>query len=127
MKENKKLISIGIALTSCRESNSHHALVSTNTKFVKFSDISYVNVYWSRNLSKKVNIKIPVKNGSESTLKDVMLSLKSIKNTVDGVNNRICSVEERLCKMEEKLCNGGGGGVTRSQSSFLRRKPKFPL
>ena len=48
-----------------------------------------------------------VENGSEPTLKDVMLSLASIKNTVDGINNRICSVEERLCKVEEKLCKVG--------------------
>ena len=27
-----------------------------------------------------------VENGSEPTLKDVMLSLVSIKNTVDGIN-----------------------------------------
>ena len=46
---------------------------------------------------------MPVENGSEPTLKDVMLILASIKNTVDGINNRICSVEERLCKVEEKL------------------------
>ena len=50
---------------------------------------------------------MPVENGSEPTLKDVMLSLASIKNTVDGINNRICSVEERLCKVEEKLCKVG--------------------
>ena len=65
-----------------------------------------VNVCRSRNLSKKVNIKMSVENGSEPTLKDIMLSLASIKKTVDGINNRICSVEERLCKVEEKLCKG---------------------
>ena len=56
---------------------------------------------------KKVNIKMSVENGSKPTLKDVMLSLASIKNTVDGISNRICSVEERLCKVEEKLCKVG--------------------
>ena len=48
-----------------------------------------------------------VENGSEPTLKDVMLSLVSIKNTVDGINNMICNVEERSCKVEEKLCKVG--------------------
>ena len=48
-----------------------------------------------------------VKNGSKSTLKDVMLSLASIKKIIDGIDNRICSVEERLCKVEEKLCKVG--------------------
>ena len=56
---------------------------------------------------KKVNIKMLVENGSKPTLKDVMLSLASMKNMVDGINNRICSVEERLCKVEEKLCKVG--------------------
>ena len=56
---------------------------------------------------KKVNIKKSVENGSKPTLKDVMLSLASMKNMVDGINNRICSVEERLCKVEEKLCKVG--------------------
>ena len=42
-------------------------------------------------------------NKNEPTLKDVMLSLASIKNTVDGINNRICSVEGRICKVEENL------------------------
>ena len=50
---------------------------------------------------------MPVENGSELTLKNVMLSLASIKNTIDGINNRICSVEERLCKVDEKLCKVG--------------------
>ena len=48
-----------------------------------------------------------VENGSEPTLKDVMLTLASIKSTVDGINNRICRVEERLYKVEEKLCKVG--------------------
>ena len=48
-----------------------------------------------------------VENGSKSTLKDVTLSLASIKKIIDGINNRICSVEERLCKVEEKLCKVG--------------------
>ena len=48
-----------------------------------------------------------VKYCSEPALKDVMLSLASIKNTVDGISNRICGVEERLCKVEEKLCKVG--------------------
>ena len=37
-----------------------------------------INVYWSQNLSEKVNIKMLVENGSEPSLKDVMLSLASI-------------------------------------------------
>ena len=48
-----------------------------------------------------------VENGSEPTLKDVMLTLASIKSMVDGINNRICRVEERLYKVEEKLCKVG--------------------
>ena len=48
-----------------------------------------------------------VENGSKPTLKDVMLTLASIKSTADGINNRICRVEERLCKGEEKLCKVG--------------------
>ena len=48
-----------------------------------------------------------VENGSEPTLKDVMLTVASIKSTVDGINNRICRVEERLYKVEEKLCKVG--------------------
>ena len=35
IKENNKLISINISLTSCRESNNHNVLIPTNTKFVK--------------------------------------------------------------------------------------------
>ena len=66
-----------------------------------------VNVYCSHNLSKKGNIKMSIKSGSQPTLKDVMLSLASIKNMVDGINNRICCVEERLCEVEEKLCKVG--------------------
>ena len=63
-----------------------------------------LNVYWSQKLSKEVKIKMSVENGSKPTLKDVMLTLASIKNTVDGINSRICRVEERLYKVEEKLC-----------------------
>ena len=48
-----------------------------------------------------------VENGSEPTLKDVMLTLASIESMVDGINNRICRVEERLYKVEEKLCKVG--------------------
>ena len=48
-----------------------------------------------------------VENGSEPTLKHVMLNLASIKSTVDGINNSICRVEERLYKVEEKLCKVG--------------------
>ena len=48
-----------------------------------------------------------VENGSEPTLKDVILTLASIKSTVDGINKRICRVEERLYKVEEKLCKVG--------------------
>ena len=48
-----------------------------------------------------------VENASESTLKDVMLILASIKSMVDGINNRIFRVEERLYKVEEKLCKVG--------------------
>ena len=108
MIENKKVISISIYLTSCRESNQYHALVLTNTKFVKSCVISQCKcILEQKFIKKKVNIKMLVENGSEPTLKDVMLSLASIKNTVDGINNRICSVEERLCKVEEKLCKVG--------------------
>ena len=38
-----------------------------------------VNVYWSRKLLEKVKIKMSIENGSEPTLKDVMLILASIK------------------------------------------------
>ena len=48
-----------------------------------------------------------VENGSEPTLKDVMLSLASVKNTVHGINNRIWRLEGRLYKVEEKLCKVG--------------------
>ena len=97
MKENNKLISINISLTNCRESNNHNVLIPTNTKFLN------PNVYWCLKLSKKAKIKMSVENGSKSTLKDVMLTLASIKSTVDGINNRICKVEERLYKVEEKF------------------------
>ena len=40
MIQNNKFISISISLTSCRESNNHHALVPTNTKFVQSCVIS---------------------------------------------------------------------------------------
>ena len=66
-----------------------------------------LNVYWSRKLLKEVKIKMSVENGSEPTLKDVMLTLASIESMVDGINNRICRVEERLYKVEEKLCKVG--------------------
>ena len=48
-----------------------------------------------------------VENGSEPTLKNVLLTLASIKNTVDGIDNRICRMEERLYKVEEKLYKVG--------------------
>ena len=48
-----------------------------------------------------------VENGSEPTLKDVMLTLASVKNTVHGIKNRIWRLEGRLYKVEEKLCKVG--------------------
>ena len=62
-----------------------------------------VDVYWSRYLSKKVNIKMSAENGSEPTLRDVMLTLASIKSTVDGINNRICSVEKDYVKWRKNF------------------------
>lgn len=39
----------------------------------------------------------------EPTLKDVMVSLASIKSTVDSINDRMSNVESRIAKVEEKI------------------------
>ena len=63
-----------------------------------------INIYLSSNLSEEIKTKMTNENNkNEPTLKDVMLSLASIKSTVDGINNRICSLEGRICKVEENL------------------------
>ena len=65
-----------------------------------------INIYLSCNLSEEIKTKMTNENNkNEPTLKDMMLSLASIKSTVDGMNNRICSqmreIELKVVSLEE--------------------------
>ena len=102
MKEYTKAISFNISKINCRGSNKQHAIAPIHITFIE--SYNHINIYLSRNLSEEIKTKMTNENNkNEPTLKDVMLSLASIKSTVDGINNRICNVEGRICKVEENL------------------------